>query len=58
MPAQGFKGHVATDGSMLCTAGKWRARGWSVVQLNYDEDLGPLHGMYGSMEAELGRARS
>ena len=25
----------------------------SVVQLSHDEELGPLHGMYGSMEAEL-----
>ena len=23
MPAEGFKGHVATDGSVLGTAGKW-----------------------------------
>ena len=28
------------------TAGKWRACGWSVVQSDYDEELGPLHGMY------------
>ena len=25
----------------------------AVVQLDYDEELGPLHGMYGSMEAEF-----
>ena len=42
-----------TDGSLLGTAGKWGACGWSVVQLDYDEKLGPLHGMYGSMEAEF-----
>ena len=53
MPAEGFKGHVATDGSLLGTAGKWGAYGWSVVQLDSDEELGPLHGMYGSEEAEL-----
>ena len=52
MLAEGFKGHVATDGSLLGTAGKWRACCWSVVQLDYDEELGPLHGMYGSMEPE------
>ena len=23
MPAEGFKGHIATDGSLLGTAGKW-----------------------------------
>ena len=53
MPAEGFKGHVATDGPLLGTAGKWRACGWSVVQLDYVEEMGPLRGMYGSMEAEL-----
>ena len=53
MPAEGFKGHVATDGSLLGTAGKCGACGWSVVQLDYDEGLGLLQGMYGSMEAEL-----
>ena len=53
MPAQGFQGHVATDGSLLGTAGKWEACGWLVVQLDYDEELEPLHGMYGSVEAEF-----
>ena len=32
MTAKGFKGHVATDGSLLGTAGKWRACGWSEVK--------------------------
>ena len=32
---------------------KWRACGWAVVQLVYDEEMGPLHGMYGSVEAEV-----
>ena len=50
MPAEGFKGHVNTDGSLLGTGGKWGACGWSVVELSYDEQLGPLHGMYGSVE--------
>ena len=45
MPAEGFKGHVATDGSLLGAAGKWRACGWAEVQLDYDEEMGPLHGM-------------
>ena len=53
-PTDGFKGHVATDGSLLGTAGKWEACGWSVVLLDYDEELEPLHGMYGSMEADKG----
>ena len=51
MPAEGFKGHVATDGSPLGTAGMWGACCWSVAHLDYDEGLGPLHGMYGSMES-------
>ena len=50
MPAEG---HVATDCSLLGTAGKWGACGWAMVQLDYDEEWGPLYGMYGSMEAEF-----
>ena len=44
---------------LLGTAGKWRACGWSVVQLDYDEELVPLHGMQGSTEAafEVQRTR-
>ena len=45
MPADGFKGHVA--------AGKWSACGWAVVQMDYDEEMGPLHGMYGLLKAEF-----
>ena len=44
---------MATDGSLLGKTGNWRACGWAVVQLDYDEEMGPLHGMYGSVEAEL-----
>ena len=44
---------MAIDGSLLGIAGKRGACGWSAVQLDYDEELGPLHGMYGSMEAEV-----
>ena len=46
-------GHVATECSLLGSAGKWGACGWAAVQLDYDEELGPLHGMYGLTEAEL-----
>ena len=53
MPAEGSKGHIATDGSLLENAGKGGARGWAVVQLDYEEVMGPLHGMYGSMEAQF-----
>ena len=37
--AEGFQGHVATDGSLLGVAGKWTACSWSVVQWDYDEEL-------------------
>ena len=53
MQVEGFRCHVATDGSVLGMTGKWRACCWAVVQLDYGEEMGPLHGMYGSMEAEL-----
>ena len=52
MPAESFKSHATTDGSLQGKAGKWGACGWAVVQLDYDEEMGPLHGMCGSMEAE------
>ena len=53
MPAEGFKGHVAIDVSLLGIVGKWRACGWSVVQFVYYEELGLLHVMYGLMEEEF-----
>ena len=49
MTVEGFKGFVATDGSLPGKAGKWRACGWAVVQLDYDEEMEPLFGMYGSV---------
>ena len=27
--------------------------GWFVVQLDHDEETGPMHGMYGTLDAEL-----
>ena len=39
-------------GSLRRVAEKWRACGWSVVQLYQDEELGPMHGMCGALEAE------
>ena len=53
MPVEGFEGHAATDGSLSGKIGKWGACGWAVVQLDYDEEMGPLHGMHGSVEAGL-----
>ena len=35
MPGEGFRGQVATDGSLLGKAGKWRACVWAVVQLDF-----------------------
>ena len=46
-------GHVTTDGSLPGTAGKCGACGWAVVQLDHAEEMEPLHGMCGSMEAGL-----
>ena len=46
----GFNGHVATGRLLVRRTVKWRAFGWAVVQLVYDEELGLLHGMYGSVE--------
>ena len=42
LPAEGFRGHVATDGSLLGIAGKWKTCGWAVVQLDYDEEMGAI----------------
>ena len=53
MQVEGFRDHVATDGSLLEKTGKWGACGWAVVQLGYNEEMEPLHVMYESMEAEL-----
>ena len=53
MPAEGLKGHVATDGSSLGSAGKWGACGWAAVQLDFGGEMVPLRGMYGSVEAEF-----
>ena len=47
LPVEGFKGHVATDGSLLRKTEKWGACGWAVVQLDYDGEMGPLYGMCG-----------
>ena len=51
MPVEGFRSHVATDGSLLGEAGKWRACGWAVVQLDYHEEMEPLLWMCGSVDA-------
>ena len=53
LPARGFRDHIATDGSLLVSAGKWCACGWSVAQLDHDEELGPMRGMCGTLEAGL-----
>ena len=53
MPVEGFRNHVATDGSLLGVSGTWGACGWSVVQLDHDEEMEPMHGMYGTLDTEL-----
>ena len=42
IPVEGFQNHVTTDGSLLGVSGKWGACGWSVVQLDHDEEMGPM----------------
>ena len=51
--AEGFRDHVTTGGSLLGVPGRWRACGWSVVQLDHDEERGPMHGRYGTLDAEF-----
>ena len=53
LPAEGFLSHVATDGFLLGIAGKWAPYGSSVVQSDFDGELGPVYGMYGTMDAYL-----
>ena len=53
MPAGGFRNLVATGGFLLGVSGKWSACGWSVVQLDHDQEVGPMHGMCGTLDAEL-----
>ena len=53
MSVDGFQNHVATDVSLMGVLGRWEARGWSVVQLDCDEEMVPMHGMYGALDAAL-----
>ena len=49
MQVEGFRGHVATDGSLSGKTGKWRACGWAAMQLDSGEETERLLGMYGSI---------
>ena len=53
MSSEGFRDQVTADGSLLGVLGKWGACGWSVVQLDNDKEMGPMHEMYGTLDAEL-----
>ena len=53
MPVEAFRNHVATDGSLLGFSGMWTACGWSVMCLHHDEEMGPMHGMYGTLGPKL-----
>ena len=53
MLAEDFQNHVTSDGSLLGVSGMWSACGWSVVQLDHDEEMGPMHGTLGTVDAEL-----
>ena len=39
--------------ALLGVSGKWCACGWSVVQRDHDEEMEPMHGMYGTLDAVL-----
>ena len=58
MPVEGFLDHVTTDGSLVAGSGRWSACRWSVVQLDHDNEIGPMHGMYGTFIAELEEKRT
>ena len=58
MPVEGFRGHVATDGSLWEISGRWSACGWSVVQRDHDEEMRPKRGMYGTLDAYLEAQRT
>ena len=53
MSAEGFRDHVTTNGSLLGVPGRWSACAWSVVQLDQDEEMGPMRGMCGTLDSEL-----
>ena len=53
IPVAGIRKPVATDCFLLGVPGKCDACGWSVVQLDHDEEMGPMHGMFGTLDAEL-----
>ena len=53
IPVDGFRNHVAADGSPLGVSSRWGACGWSVVQVEHDEELRPMHGMYGTLDADV-----
>ena len=40
MPVEGFRSHVAADGSLFGVPGKLSACGWAVVQVDLDEEIG------------------
>ena len=53
MPVVGFRNIVTTDESLFGVPGTWSACEWSVVQLDHDEDIGPMHGMSGTLHADI-----
>ena len=51
MPVEGFRNHVAIDGSLLGVSGRWMESVWSVVRLDPDEEMEQMHGC--TLDAEL-----
>ena len=49
---EGFRNHLAIDGSLNGVSRKDAARGWAVVQLNYDKKEESWYASYGTMLAD------
>ena len=60
IPGEGVQKHVATDGWLAVGSSRQKlgACGWSVVQLDHDEEMGPMQEMYGALDAELDLQRT
>ena len=48
MSVEGFRDHVATEGSLLGVWGRWSACGLSFVHVDHDGEMLPLHEMIGN----------
>ena len=54
MSVESFKDHVSTDGSLFGVECVWV----SVVQFGHDEEVVPMHGIYGTLDVEFEAERT